>query len=199
MRGVSIVGLVAAAFGPAYSWLLLRLLYSTRWADTGAPAALGAYAGYIVLLAVNGILEACAVSRGPSESSQSRPQCVPNRKLLHRLLPVRSGSCQEPINSEGTIWEVVGAEHFWRSTVGQCTMQCAICPFRPTVLSACVRVPVTCLTWMAGGAQAFVHAAADSRQLVRINMVLIAFAAAHMALSIALVGPGGALLSLIHI
>lgn len=75
VRGVSIVGLVAAAFGPAYSWLLLRLLYSTRWADTGAPAALGAYAGYIVLLAVNGILEACAVSRGPSESSPPRPQC----------------------------------------------------------------------------------------------------------------------------
>ncbi len=46
---------------------------------------------------------------------------------------------------------------------------------------------------MTGGAQAFVHAAADSRQLVRINMVLIAFAAAHMALSAAVVGPGGAL------
>lgn len=57
VRGVSVVGLVAAAFGPAYSWLLLRLLYSTRWAGTAAPAALGAYAGYIVLLAVNGILE----------------------------------------------------------------------------------------------------------------------------------------------
>ena len=112
---MAIVGLVAAAFGPAYSWLLLRLLYSTRWADTGAPAALGAYAGYIVLLAVNGILEACAICRGPSESSQPRPQCVPDRKFPQCSLPVLPGGCQEPINSEGTIWEVVGAQHRWSS------------------------------------------------------------------------------------
>lgn len=37
------------------------------------------------------------------------------------------------------------------------------------------------------------HAAADSGQLVHINVALVVFAAAHMALSAALVGPGGAL------
>jgi len=51
-------GLFAVAFGPAYCQLLLRLAYGERWAATGAPAALAAYCPYILLLAVNGILEA---------------------------------------------------------------------------------------------------------------------------------------------
>lgn len=46
------------AFGPAYCQLALRLGYGPRWAATGAPAALAAYCPYILLLAVNGILEA---------------------------------------------------------------------------------------------------------------------------------------------
>lgn len=58
VRGASVLGLFAAGFGPANSWLALRLLYSLRWASTAAPAALGAYCPYILLLAVNGILEA---------------------------------------------------------------------------------------------------------------------------------------------
>ena len=51
-------GLLAVAFGPAYSYLLLRVAYGQRWSDTGAPAALAAYCPYILLLAANGILEA---------------------------------------------------------------------------------------------------------------------------------------------
>ena len=51
-------GLFAVAFGSAYCQLLLRLAYGERWAATGAPAALAAYCPYILLLAVNGILEA---------------------------------------------------------------------------------------------------------------------------------------------
>ena len=46
------------AFGSAYCQLLLRLAYGERWAATGAPAALAAYCPYILLLAINGILEA---------------------------------------------------------------------------------------------------------------------------------------------
>lgn len=53
VRSVAIVGTVAAAFGPAYAWLLLRLLYGERWSDTEAPAALAAYSSYILLLAVS--------------------------------------------------------------------------------------------------------------------------------------------------
>ena len=49
---------MAAAFGPAYAYLALRLAYGQRWSETGAPAALALYSTYICLLAVNGILEA---------------------------------------------------------------------------------------------------------------------------------------------
>ena len=46
------------AFGPAYSYLLLRIVYGQRWSETEAPVALAAYCPYILLLAVNGTLEA---------------------------------------------------------------------------------------------------------------------------------------------
>ncbi|PRW57113.1 RFT1-like protein [Chlorella sorokiniana] len=58
VRCITLVGLVAAAFGPAYSQLALLLLYGRRWADTEAPLALGLYSQYLVLLAANGCLEA---------------------------------------------------------------------------------------------------------------------------------------------
>jgi oligosaccharide translocation protein RFT1 len=58
VRCVCIIGLVAAAFGPAYSFLLLRLMYGERWSGTDAPAALAAYSAYILVLALNGTLEA---------------------------------------------------------------------------------------------------------------------------------------------
>lgn len=57
VRGITGVGLLAAAFGPAYAHLALLLLYGPRWAGTGAPAALGLYSTYLPLLAANGILE----------------------------------------------------------------------------------------------------------------------------------------------
>ncbi len=58
MTSISYAGLLAVAFGPAYSYLLLRVAYGQRWSDTGAPAALAAYCPYVLLLAANGILEA---------------------------------------------------------------------------------------------------------------------------------------------
>ena len=58
VRCISLVGLVGAAFGPAYARLALLLLYGRRWADTEAAPALGWYAQYLPLLAANGILEA---------------------------------------------------------------------------------------------------------------------------------------------
>ncbi len=58
VRCITTVGLLAAAFGPAYSHLALLLLYGKRWADTEAPVALGLYSQYLALLAANGILEA---------------------------------------------------------------------------------------------------------------------------------------------
>lgn len=54
VRGVSLVGLLAAAFGPWYSYTLLRVVYGATWSETEAPAVLGCYSCYILLLAVNG-------------------------------------------------------------------------------------------------------------------------------------------------
>ena len=51
-------GLLAVAFGPAYTYMLLRVVYGQQWSETEAPRALAVYCLYILLLAVNGILEA---------------------------------------------------------------------------------------------------------------------------------------------
>jgi oligosaccharide translocation protein RFT1 len=65
-RSICLLGLLSAAFGPAYSYLALLLLYTRSWADTEAASSLAAYSMYLALLAANGILEAfChAVSSG---------------------------------------------------------------------------------------------------------------------------------------
>ncbi len=55
---VCIVGGVMAAFGPAYAYVALRILYGERWASSDAPRALGLYSVYVALLATNGTLEA---------------------------------------------------------------------------------------------------------------------------------------------
>ncbi len=55
---VSCIGLLAAAFGPSYTYVLLRLVYGQKWSSTEAPAALACYCGYITLLALNGCTEA---------------------------------------------------------------------------------------------------------------------------------------------
>lgn len=57
-RSISLLGTIAAAFGPAYSQLVLSILYGPKWSESGAPRALAFYSGYIALLAVNGTLEA---------------------------------------------------------------------------------------------------------------------------------------------
>lgn len=58
---------MATAFGPGNTYLLLHILYGSKYSDTEAPAALALYCPYILLLATNGILECFvqAVSRGP--------------------------------------------------------------------------------------------------------------------------------------
>lgn len=54
VKAVCVLGLAAAAFGPAYAYTLLRLVYGTRWSETEAPAVLAAYSVYVLLLALNG-------------------------------------------------------------------------------------------------------------------------------------------------
>ena len=64
-RCVSLVGATGAAFGPPFAFALVRFAYGKKWAcETAAPRALGAYAAYTALLALNGVLEAFVHARG---------------------------------------------------------------------------------------------------------------------------------------
>lgn len=59
---MSYIGLIFACFGPAYAFLLLDLLYTSKYSKTVAPVFLGWYCLYIFIMAVNGITEAFAHS-----------------------------------------------------------------------------------------------------------------------------------------
>ncbi|KAH0448494.1 hypothetical protein IEQ34_022294 [Dendrobium chrysotoxum] len=50
--------LAAIAFGPSYSYCLIRLLYGKKWSDGQASTVLSCYCFYIISLAVNGTSEA---------------------------------------------------------------------------------------------------------------------------------------------
>ncbi|XP_020579205.1 protein RFT1 homolog isoform X2 [Phalaenopsis equestris] len=58
LKLVSLIGLVAIAFGPSYSYCLMRLLYGKKWSDGQASTLLSYYCFYIITLATNGTSEA---------------------------------------------------------------------------------------------------------------------------------------------
>ncbi|KAF3433167.1 hypothetical protein FNV43_RR24269 [Rhamnella rubrinervis] len=58
LKLVLLIGLVFMAFGPSYSYSLIRLLYGQKWSDGEASAALRYYCIYIIVLAMNGTSEA---------------------------------------------------------------------------------------------------------------------------------------------
>ncbi|URD81108.1 Rft protein [Musa troglodytarum] len=53
LKVVLLIGLVVLAFGPSYSYTLIRLLYGRKWSDGEAPAALRYYCLYVITLAMN--------------------------------------------------------------------------------------------------------------------------------------------------
>lgn len=59
-RLLTYIGLLFAAFGPSYSFLLLDLLYTKKYSETAAPNFLGWFCVYILSMAINGITEAFA-------------------------------------------------------------------------------------------------------------------------------------------
>ncbi|EXC13931.1 Protein RFT1-like protein [Morus notabilis] len=58
LKLVLLIGLVFMAFGPGYSYSLIRLLYGQKWSDGEASKALQYYCLYIIVLAMNGTSEA---------------------------------------------------------------------------------------------------------------------------------------------
>ena len=57
LRGMSLLGLCAVAFGWSFSHLALRLYGGAPLAEGPAVDLLRAQCGYVLLLAVNGVLE----------------------------------------------------------------------------------------------------------------------------------------------
>lgn len=58
LKLVLLIGLVFMAFGPSYSYSLIRLLYGQKWSDGEVSTALRYYCLYVVVLAMNGTSEA---------------------------------------------------------------------------------------------------------------------------------------------
>ncbi|KAG2714176.1 hypothetical protein I3760_03G013800 [Carya illinoinensis] len=58
LKLVILIGLVFMAFGPSFSYSLIRLLYGRKWSDGEASTALQYYCLYIIVLAMNGTSEA---------------------------------------------------------------------------------------------------------------------------------------------
>ncbi|XP_027354961.1 protein RFT1 homolog [Abrus precatorius] len=58
LKLVLLIGLVFMAFGPSYSYSLIRLLYGEKWSDGEASIALRYYCFYVIVLAMNGTSEA---------------------------------------------------------------------------------------------------------------------------------------------
>ncbi|WOL10331.1 hypothetical protein Cni_G19086 [Canna indica] len=58
LKLVLLIGLLVMAFGPSYSYTLIRLLYGRKWSDGEAPVALRYYCFYVITLAMNGTSEA---------------------------------------------------------------------------------------------------------------------------------------------
>ncbi|KAI3896203.1 hypothetical protein MKW92_049967 [Papaver armeniacum] len=58
LKLVILIGLVFMAFGPSYSYVLIRVLYGSKWSDGEAPTVLRYYCLYIIVLAMNGTSEA---------------------------------------------------------------------------------------------------------------------------------------------
>nr|AAR13702.1 nuclear division RFT1-like protein [Brassica oleracea] len=54
LKLVMLIGLIFMAFGPSYSYSLIRLLYGEKWSDGEASFALQFYCLYIIVLAMNG-------------------------------------------------------------------------------------------------------------------------------------------------
>ncbi|PIA63528.1 hypothetical protein AQUCO_00201103v1 [Aquilegia coerulea] len=58
LKLVLLIGLVVMAFGPSYSYALIRVLYGSKWSDGEASTALRFYCFYVIVLAMNGTSEA---------------------------------------------------------------------------------------------------------------------------------------------
>uniref|UniRef100_A0A7S0CTJ0 Protein RFT1 homolog n=1 Tax=Amorphochlora amoebiformis TaxID=1561963 RepID=A0A7S0CTJ0_9EUKA len=58
LRALLQISGIIVSLGPAYSWLLIHILYQSKYSSTDAPYVLQWYCVYVLLMACNGMLEA---------------------------------------------------------------------------------------------------------------------------------------------
>ena len=85
---ICIIGGLSACFGPAYSYVALRILYGETWASTDAPTALGLYSVYVALLALNGTLEAFLHGVADKKFLNQNNIVLIGTSLLHMVLSI---------------------------------------------------------------------------------------------------------------
>jgi oligosaccharide translocation protein RFT1 len=85
---ICIIGGLSACFGPAYSYVALRILYGETWASTDAPTALGLYSVYVALLALNGTLEAFLHGVADKKFLNQNNIVLIGTSLLHMALSI---------------------------------------------------------------------------------------------------------------
>jgi hypothetical protein len=92
-------GLVFVTFGPSYSYVLLRLIYSQTWSDGDATAALGCYCIYVFALALNGELLYTTSEESGNSCSGHLTHCLlttvnqVRHVLLHDFCAASQSSC----------------------------------------------------------------------------------------------------------
>ena len=106
LRGMALVGALAAAFGPCYAYAVLRLAYGQRWSSTAAPVVLAAYSLYIPVLAVNGILEVRCAGQ-PAIACACRSPVTVFYWFSCQLCDTRSGACQ--CRHSYTLWRTANS------------------------------------------------------------------------------------------
>ena len=86
IRGATLFGGVFLAFGPAYSWLLLRLLYGSAWSDSEAPTLLGAYCAHVCAMSINGVAEAFVTATASASELARLSRAMVGFALVYLLL-----------------------------------------------------------------------------------------------------------------
>lgn len=93
LRGMGLVGLVFAAFGPPYTRLALSLLYrGSQWAESSAPGLLAGYCVYVAVIGLNGLTEAFKRATASPTEIASNTTALLGLVVLYVIIAVPSVS-----------------------------------------------------------------------------------------------------------
>lgn len=67
-----VLGLGAFVYGQVLSEVFIRVAYGQLWVEAGAGTALRAYSGYVLLMALNGVIDAIGHAQSTADQLRSR-------------------------------------------------------------------------------------------------------------------------------